>query len=193
MVDEHVLAKLEKPAYVRYQLHREFYQVLTIDIPVGEVVEYGLDWVVDMVDVLRGFANDNSLRCTAELNALQDRLDDIVKTVSEVMTKVGEPEGITLNKYYDLKFTHNTEIKDLLMLYVNPIWDRLSVLEAYQEAIEGDIASLEEDVQTQVGGQNIFTFIGHLILHPRDWFKDRLEDFWDVTFDKLEEIFERYW
>ena len=88
MVEYHKAPKLEKPTALRNYLLDKRYTILTTTIPVGDIVEYGLDWVVGMLTTF----NDGVANAFTEL---QRYLDD---------------NYITLDDYYSLKFQHDLEI-----------------------------------------------------------------------------------
>lgn len=185
--------KLDKPDELKKYLSGMNLIVLTTEVPIGDIVEYGLDWVVDLFKEVDEAVSDGFTDHEHKFETVFSITEVLTTVVNHLQTRMRELDALTLGDYYDLKFTHDKEIIDMLFSKLSPMRTDISLLQDYQDLIRDDVEVLKMVSQTLSDNENIFTFIGDLMINPRIWFRDRVEDIIYVVIDTAENIFERYW
>ena len=137
MVEYHKAPKLEKPTALRNYLLDKRYTILTTTIPVGNIVEYGLDWVVDMLNTFNEGVADAFNYHETRLKFLDDKTSILLSDLNTLKVDFQNLDCISLGEYYDLKFTHDCEILDKIKSKTDPIEvDLATIDEKYKVWIE---------------------------------------------------------
>lgn len=117
---------MEKSTALQEYLLDKNYVVLTTDIPVGDIVEYSIDWVIDVITVVSSTLAYKINRLDSDIDRHQDWLEYIDDRLTHLGGEIEWTDFITLGDYYDLKFTHDIEILDRFAEVVSPLTDEVT-------------------------------------------------------------------
>jgi len=132
-------AKLEKPTALKNYLLGKNYVILATEVPVGDIVEYGLDWVLDTFVLFNNALGDTFLYFDDRLNLQDDKHAALEDEVLQLISQLNKLDLFTIHDYYDLKFIHDLEIRDYVGSVVNPMKDDIAHLLAYQAWLREEV------------------------------------------------------
>jgi len=138
-------AKLEKPTSLQNYLLTKNYIVLTTEVPVGDIVEHGLDWVLDTFVLFNNALGDTFLYFEDRLNLQDDKHAALEDELLHLISQLNKMDFFTIEDYYDLKFIHDLEIRDYVGSVVNPMKGDISTLQAYQTWLRGEVDKLNSE------------------------------------------------
>jgi len=146
---------LEKsPALHDYLLDKN-YTIIATMVPVGDIVEYAVDWVVDLVTVV----SSTLLYYVGNLN---DRVDLAEYKISllyddhqQLKADIANLDYLTLWDYYDLKFQHDKEIIIRICEFTDPIQADLINHIAHYEVLKDLVMELTRGTDAATYNFNI--------------------------------------
>lgn len=195
---------MEKSLALHNYLLDKNYTIITTMVPVGDVVEYAVDWVVDLITVVTTTLGLRTSELDRRLTSAEYNVRYIFTDLDKIKTDESLLPYLTLGDYYDLKFTHDKEIITLIGSITDPIKanivnidnkftvyiERLIDIERSADNMDvsfnfalvnlgGRVSNLESDVGTH---KNIFQQIAMFINDPVRW-----------AYELFEEIIGRFW
>lgn len=182
---------MDKSPAVRDYLSTKNYQVINVEVPVGDIVEFAVDWIVDVITVVGTSLTLQLGNAVGRVNSLEGKVSYLFKDIEALKTTEGLLPYLTLGDYYSLKFTHDREILDTIFLWLRPVEadvinlelkdDLLFrlIMEVDTKQVDGDITfNLQlvnlggrvSDLESTVGShKNIFQQIATFINDPVQW------------------------
>lgn len=151
MVEFRKAVKLEKSTEIKNYLLDKNYVILTTEVPVGDIVEYGLDWVVDILNIFHDGVAEGFAHHEKWLNALNEHITILTRDFIGLKTDFLNLDAISLGEYYDLKFTHDKEILDKIKEKVGPVaYDLSEHIKHYDVLKELVLATYKDTGETNI-------------------------------------------
>jgi len=145
MVEYYKAAKLEKSTDLKNYLLDKNYVILTTEVPVGDIVEYGLDWVVDILSVFHegvaeGFSHHEKL-----LNALNEHVTILTRDFIKLKTDFLNLHAVNFSQLQIILDTYDDKLFDRIYAITDPIairasenWTEIDMLKQKVDYIFGE-------------------------------------------------------
>lgn len=142
-------AKLEKPTALKNYLLTKNYVILATEVPVGDIVEYGLDWVVDILTLFNEGVSTAFMELVEEIESNYITLADYYDLKFTHDKEIAARGYMTWGAYFDDKFEHDKAILSLINTKVSPIRVDLDTHIQHYDVLRELVMRMYEDMDTQ--------------------------------------------
>ena len=153
-------AKLEKPTALKNYLLGKNYVILATEVPVGDIVEYGLDWVVDVFVLFNNALGDTFLYFEDRLNLQDDKVRIMGSSLSTLTAYIHNLDIVTHDELSDWTDSLVRIEHEFIFSVTHPIAKDLADHIEHYKVLKELTLGLEEKIRTS--NWDISTSLTHL-------------------------------